>query len=84
MLSSTGVLTAKSRCERCQPYAPVPIAPGGEHRVNKHSVIRPFGTVHPVPSQGYVVGGLCGLLTLLMLLMMYCTAVQLYTLYIVC
>lgn len=37
------------------PHTPVPIAPGEEHRVSKNTVIRPFATVHPVPSQGYVV-----------------------------
>ena len=37
------------------PHTPVPISPGGEHRVSKTTVIRPFATQHPVPSQGYVV-----------------------------
>lgn len=37
------------------PHVPVPVAPGGEHRVSKRHLIRAFSTTHPVPSQGYVV-----------------------------
>lgn len=37
------------------PHCPVPISPGGEHKVSKLFTIRPFATMHPVPSQGYVV-----------------------------
>lgn len=37
-------------------HTPVPILPGGEHTLpgGRHFV-RPFRTVHPVPSQGYCV-----------------------------
>lgn len=38
------------------PFSAVPILPGGEHPLpGGRFVVRPFPTVHPVPSQGYCV-----------------------------
>lgn len=36
-------------------HVAVPILPGGQHAASRNLIVRPFPTVHPVPSQGYVV-----------------------------